>query len=198
MEKDARDKLLQAALPLFPQKGYAGVSIREIADKAGVNSASISYYFGGKAGLYAVIIESLFSDFDTIVPMVSEMLETAGSFAEAFGDAAMKIHQRSAYLMKYLFMELNNPTEQGSRIIQKYIKKIYEILYKGIERGIEKGEFRQDLDIPNAVLALSGIINFYFIVTPIRKLVVDTDDEAAYISQALDLYFNGIRRKDHA
>ncbi|MEZ4873455.1 MAG: TetR family transcriptional regulator [Bdellovibrionales bacterium] len=48
----AREKLLKVALTLFSKKGYTAVSIREIADKANVNTANISYHFGGKFGLY--------------------------------------------------------------------------------------------------------------------------------------------------
>src|SRR5688500_11598850 len=50
---EARERLLLAALRLFAQKGFAKASTREIASAAGVNIASISYYFGDKAGLYA-------------------------------------------------------------------------------------------------------------------------------------------------
>ena len=48
----ARQCLLHAALRLFAEKGYAKTSIREIAQAAQANIASICYYFGDKAGLY--------------------------------------------------------------------------------------------------------------------------------------------------
>jgi AcrR family transcriptional regulator len=44
----ARRRLLEAALQLFADKGYQKTSTREIADAAGVNLGSISYYFGDK------------------------------------------------------------------------------------------------------------------------------------------------------
>ncbi|MFC4913186.1 TetR family transcriptional regulator [Actinomadura gamaensis] len=47
--------LLDAALDEFAAKGYAGARVQDIADRAGVNKQLISYYFGGKAGLYAAI-----------------------------------------------------------------------------------------------------------------------------------------------
>jgi AcrR family transcriptional regulator len=50
---EARERLLDAAALLFARSGYAAVSIRDIAAEAGVNSASIAYYFGGKEGLLA-------------------------------------------------------------------------------------------------------------------------------------------------
>lgn len=48
----ARERILSAALSLFVAKGYHLTSVRDIAAQASVNSASIRYYFGDKAGLY--------------------------------------------------------------------------------------------------------------------------------------------------
>ncbi|MCP2334971.1 TetR family transcriptional regulator [Actinomadura rupiterrae] len=50
--------LLDAALDEFAAKGYAGARVQDIADRAGLNKQLISYYFGGKAGLYAAIGEA--------------------------------------------------------------------------------------------------------------------------------------------
>jgi AcrR family transcriptional regulator len=48
----SRERLLLAAMRLFAEQGFATTSTREIALAAGANIASISYYFGDKAGLY--------------------------------------------------------------------------------------------------------------------------------------------------
>ncbi|WP_433467423.1 TetR/AcrR family transcriptional regulator [Spirillospora sp. CA-128828] len=47
-----RAALLEAALEEFAAKGQAGARVQDIADRAGVNKHLISYYFGGKEGLY--------------------------------------------------------------------------------------------------------------------------------------------------
>lgn len=52
-----REALLDAALAEFAAKGLAGARVSEIARRAGVNGQLISYYFGGKAGLYQAGIE---------------------------------------------------------------------------------------------------------------------------------------------
>jgi len=51
-----RQRIVDAALEEFAEKGFAGARIRSIADRAGVNSQLISYYFGGKEGLYHEIL----------------------------------------------------------------------------------------------------------------------------------------------
>lgn len=48
-------RLLEVALHLFAEQGYAKTSIRQIAQAAGTNVAAVSYYFGHKAGLYRAV-----------------------------------------------------------------------------------------------------------------------------------------------
>ena len=50
-----RDKIMDAAQPLFSKQGFHGTSTREIAKLAKCNVAMISYYFGSKKGLYEAI-----------------------------------------------------------------------------------------------------------------------------------------------
>ncbi|WOT06460.1 TetR/AcrR family transcriptional regulator [Shewanella youngdeokensis] len=51
-----RDSLLRAARTCFIASGYDKVSIRQIAEEAGVNMAMIRYYFGNKLGLFEAMI----------------------------------------------------------------------------------------------------------------------------------------------
>jgi TetR/AcrR family transcriptional regulator len=55
-----RRALLQAGASLFSERGIDGASIEDVASRAGVNKALISYHFGGKRALYAAILESHF------------------------------------------------------------------------------------------------------------------------------------------
>lgn len=52
-----RQALIEAAQVEFAAKGRAGARVGEIAKRAGVNGQLISYYFGGKDGLYQAIID---------------------------------------------------------------------------------------------------------------------------------------------
>jgi AcrR family transcriptional regulator len=60
--KGTREKLLDAAERLFLEKGYDGVSIRDITDAAGTNVAAINYHFGGKENLYREFFRRMISN----------------------------------------------------------------------------------------------------------------------------------------
>lgn len=61
-----KQRILDAAISLFAQKGYAGVGVREIASAAGVNLAMISYYFEGKVGILKAIVEEFFDRYSEL------------------------------------------------------------------------------------------------------------------------------------
>jgi len=50
--EDTRTRILDAAGPIFAEKGCDAATVREICQAAGVNLASVNYYFGGKENLY--------------------------------------------------------------------------------------------------------------------------------------------------
>lgn len=58
-DKNTREKILKVAVKLFAQKGFDGVSIRDICREADTNVCMISYYFKGKKELYNAIINSM-------------------------------------------------------------------------------------------------------------------------------------------
>ena len=51
VESPAKARILDAAERLFAEHGIVGVPIRDIIEEAGVNVASVNYYFGSKTGL---------------------------------------------------------------------------------------------------------------------------------------------------
>ena len=53
-------RLLAAAQDILAERGYAELTITAISQVSGVNRALVSYYFGGKAGLLAALVETLF------------------------------------------------------------------------------------------------------------------------------------------
>lgn len=54
-----RERILDVALPLFAEHGYAGTSVRTVASAAEVNVATLAYHFVDKEGLYETVVQRL-------------------------------------------------------------------------------------------------------------------------------------------
>src|SRR5438445_7605555 len=52
-----REQLIEVARELFAEKGFAGTSIEEVAQRGQVSKPVVYEHFGGKEGLYAVVVD---------------------------------------------------------------------------------------------------------------------------------------------
>lgn len=75
---DRRYAILLAAEKLFAQRGYHGVSIRQIAEEAGVPLALVGYYFGQKHELFSAIFEHWNSTIRERLDALAEVRKRAG------------------------------------------------------------------------------------------------------------------------
>jgi len=79
-------RILAAAQDILAERGYAELTMTAISQVSGVNRALVSYYFGGKAGLLAALVDTLFQNPD--VGLVEEIRATTvgAERTEAFLD----------------------------------------------------------------------------------------------------------------
>ncbi len=66
-----RQQLIEVARGLFAERGFDGTSIEEIALRAGVSKPIVYEHFGGKEGLYAVVVDR---EMETLLEMVTSSL----------------------------------------------------------------------------------------------------------------------------
>lgn len=72
-DHDTKTRILEAAGPIFAEKGFDGATAREICDAAGVNIAAVNYYFGSKEQLYVEAVKH------AIPAIGTDFMQTAGS-----------------------------------------------------------------------------------------------------------------------
>jgi AcrR family transcriptional regulator len=73
-----RDDILQAARKLFAERGYAGATIRAIAQEAGVDGALIHHFFASKEGVFAAAIEDTFAPSEMLPPVLQAGIDGMG------------------------------------------------------------------------------------------------------------------------
>ncbi|WP_030773894.1 TetR/AcrR family transcriptional regulator [Streptomyces albidoflavus] len=84
---ERREQLLDIGRTLFAAKGFEGTSVEEIAAKAGVSKPVVYEHFGGKEGLYAVVVDR---EMRQLLDMVTGAL-TAGHPRELLEQAAFAL-----------------------------------------------------------------------------------------------------------
>jgi AcrR family transcriptional regulator len=155
---EARTRLLETALNLFAEQGFAKTSIREIARQAQVNISAISYYFGDKAGLYRAVFYDPrtnpciqagdFSDPNLSLKTGLEILVRAYTESMKQGDVVqhyVKIHIR----------EMLEPTGLWHEEIENMIKPTHHAFVKFLCK--ELNIKRVDDDIHRLVFSIIGM-----------------------------------------
>jgi AcrR family transcriptional regulator len=84
---ERREQLLDIGRTLFAERGFEGTSVEEIAAKAGVSKPVVYEHFGGKEGLYAVVVDR---EMRQLLDMVTGAL-TAGHPRELLEQAAFAL-----------------------------------------------------------------------------------------------------------
>ena len=149
---------METAEILFAEKGFNGTSVRDIAEKAHVNLAMISYYFGSKDKL----LESLFDYRGEHVKLKLESMvedKTLGSFEKLYlliDHYIEKIMNQQCFSRIMLREQVVNHTGITAELITQMKKRNQEIISKLIHRGQKKGEFKKNIDIPLMMATLVG------------------------------------------
>ncbi|MFF7246563.1 MULTISPECIES: TetR family transcriptional regulator [unclassified Embleya] len=85
--KERREQLIDIGRTLFAERGYDATSVEEIAHKAGVSKPVVYEHFGGKEGLYAVVVDR---ETSALLDMVTGAL-TGGHPRELLEQAAFAL-----------------------------------------------------------------------------------------------------------
>ncbi|UER55936.1 TetR/AcrR family transcriptional regulator [Kineosporiaceae bacterium SCSIO 59966] len=86
--KQRREQLLDIGRRLFAEKGYEGTSVEEIAARAQVSKPVVYEHFGGKEGLYAVVVDR---EIETLLEGITGALVSEGHPRELLERAALAL-----------------------------------------------------------------------------------------------------------
>lgn len=162
---EARKRLLAAAEELFAERGFASVSVRDLAERAKVNIAAVNYYFGGKENLYLETMRYSFRNTRRALPKLEALL-TAAQEAGTKEAARQAIQQYINEIMHIIFIsrettyhaalmghEMSSPTEALDVLVEEFISPVFNVLLSLVE------QYRPDLaTAKEANLAAMSII----------------------------------------
>lgn len=107
-----RERILDVALPLFAEHGYAGTPVRAVATAAGVNVATLAYHFVDKEGLYDTVVQRLHVDLAAGFPdrgPIGHPEEVMGWWMRAAWEFARAHRQHLRLLVRHLLDHGSQP-----------------------------------------------------------------------------------------
>ncbi len=155
--KEARPgELIDAALELFVEKGFAATRSEEVAVRAGVSKGTLYLYFPTKEDLLkAVITENLSGRF---IEWNEEFASFEGSTADMLRHCVAVWWERvgntpAAGITKLMLCEGNNFPELAAFYRQEVVEPGHSLMRRILQRGIDSGEFIP-ADVDNAIYAV--------------------------------------------
>jgi AcrR family transcriptional regulator len=194
--KDARpQELLEAAIDLFVERGYAATRLEDVARRAGVSKGTLYLYYENKEELFKAVVRG------NIVPVIGEV-ET--SVAEFEGHSADLLRQlihawwqrlgatKASGIIKLVMAEADNFPELARFYQEEVINRGTAAMSGMLERAIARGEFRpMDITLLTQVLLapMLMLITWKHSVGPCPRAELEP---LAFLDTFLDMALNGL------
>lgn len=188
-EQNTKQKVLQSAVTLFYQKGFAGTSVRDIAERANVNVSLISYYFKGKQGLLEYAVMTYYEDYLKQLEEAykrNDIQEPLHTFKEVIQES-MNYQVEHYYLTAFIHRELSLDTTFVREMSVTYIAKEDYMFRTLFEKLVGK---RQTKENEYLLLQLKGIMMAPFTV---KNNLSETYMNESEKSQFVENYVNIIQ-----
>jgi AcrR family transcriptional regulator len=155
--KEARpQELLDAALELFGEKGYAATRTDDVAERAGVSKGTLYLYYPSKEELLKAVISQRLSVEIAAVAAFVDQYEgpTATLFTEVLTAWWQNVFDSpTSAIFKIVITEVRNFPELGEFYNREFAEPGRQLVARMLERGIARGEFRA-VDVPATVMSL--------------------------------------------
>ena len=133
---DTRTRLLDAAGPVFANSGFDRATVREICAAAGVNIASVGYYFGDKLGLYRHVIRGIRDARERQFPAPEAGLADPAEVLRAIVRTLLSrilADDPSGWESQLLMREMQSPTPVFEDIVREFFRPLFERLKKSLQ-----------------------------------------------------------------
>lgn len=197
-----RQEILAAALDLFAEHGFDGVSMNAIACRAGISKANVFHHFGSKEALYLETMQAACSNF---IPVLDGLDETGRAYGERLRvfirddvEQMFSDPDRSRLILREVLESgPGRGQELASEVFDQHFARVVDLFRSGQQGGV----FRQD--VPPALAASMAIACNVFLFQSqhvLRHLsgVDFVDDPERYSALVGRIMLDGLRASDAA
>jgi AcrR family transcriptional regulator len=177
-----REALLATARQLFLERGFASVSIRQIAAAAGSSPAMIHYHFGDKLGLYRAMLEFAIAP---VAEALRRLADPARAEPPDIGEVIGLYTQMLAANPWVPALIVQEVLAAGGRFREQFIGhfagRLAPLLIAILAREQARGAVQADLDPRLAALSAISMTVFPFLALPVTSRVLGLSVDAAAV-----------------
>ena len=160
----AERRLLDSAMALFSEKGYAATSIREIIERADVTRPVLYYYFKNKEDLFRHIVEASFDEFVGDLRETLDQAEGCRARLQAVACEAFRQSEEYPDVVRLIFQMFMAPPGlvpqlDKTRLWESWFSCIRDIMTEGLDAGDLHGEDAHELAV-----AFAGMVTLHIML----------------------------------
>jgi AcrR family transcriptional regulator len=143
-EQNSSERILEAALQVFSQKGYDAASTREICEQAGITKPTLYYFYGSKEGVYRALVDAAFEEYRA---MVEEAMARPGTLRDRFRKMAEMMFERAharPQMVRFLFSAVYSFNSPIVLHVQKLHEGVVARIAEVVTAAADAGEIRRD------------------------------------------------------
>lgn len=189
----ARDRIMEAALDVFAERGYKATTVRSICAQAGVNVAAIQYYFGGKEALYRKALAFSFQQADRKYPQDALLDDSLPAEDRLHRFIRSMVHRfmDDSHLGRHgklVAREIADPTGALNNIVDTVMRPRYAVLRELIPQLAGPGWSLTDID--RFICSIMGQCLVYRHSRPlVERLSPDIVANAQAVDRTVEMIF---------
>jgi len=188
--------ILDAAVHLFSVHGYDGVSMRRIAEAAGVSKANIYHHFASKEALYFAIMRRSAEELAFLIENLAEGKGTFNQRLQVFASAHLEHLFDNTERVRLVLREAFSGDEEKIRaVVEQMLGGIVNRMIAIFETGQRAGLLRADLDPGLCATLLMGSDLFYFQAHALLRQIPEAGfvrQPSQYSRQMIDVLLHGM------
>lgn len=185
-----RNKIIEAALVIFAEKGFQDATISEISKAANVSEATVYEYFKTKEELMFAIPEDISEESYREWIFIAPYLRGTESRIRALVYGYMKLYTTKPQYTSLIMLQLKSNRNFTKTDAYKPVKEIAGILLGYIQDGIDEGIFKKGT---NALLVRSMILGAIEHLCIRWLLLNESSDLMPLVDPIIDIVFDGIK-----
>ncbi|WP_226667010.1 forespore capture DNA-binding protein RefZ [Metabacillus litoralis] len=178
---DTRQRILNSAIELFNSKGFTGTSVREIASKANVNVAHISYYFKGKGGLLEFLVSYYYEGYIKLIEENYAHLQYSSvhSVLSKIILDILNYQHENRQLSRLVYREVTVDSILIREVMTTYLTKEKYFIKALFEQGIKEGYYRKAF-IPHLIIQLRSLLHMPYLQPQYMSEVLHIQSHETY------------------